>query len=60
MILINYTNHKDIKIVENEKEYNDFMKVLSSAYNDVIENPDENVYADAVTDCYYNAVKKLL
>lgn len=50
----------DIKIVENEKEYNDFMKVLSSAYNDVIENPDENVYADAVTECYYNAVKNTL
>lgn len=50
----------DIKIVENEKEYNDFMKVLSSAYNDVIENADENVYADAVTECYYNAVKNTL
>ena len=50
----------DIKIVENEKEYNDFMKVLSSAYNDVIENPNENVYADAVTECYYNAVKNTM
>lgn len=50
----------DIKIVENEKEYNDFMKVLSSAYNDVIENADENVYADAVTECYYKAVKNTL
>lgn len=51
---------KNIKIVENEKEYNDFMKVLSSAYNDVIENADENVYADAVTECYYNAVKNTI
>ena len=50
----------NIKIVENEKEYNDFMKVLSSAYNDVIENADENVYADAVTECYYNAVKNTM
>lgn len=49
-----------IKIIENEKEYNDFMKVLSSAYNDVIENTDENVYADAVTECYYNAVKNTM
>lgn len=46
-----------VKIVENEKEYNDFMKVLSSAYNDNIENAKENVYADAVTKCYYDAVK---
>lgn len=50
----------DIKIVENEKEYNDFMKVLSSAYNDRIENADENVYEDAVTECYYNAVKNTI
>ena len=49
-----------IKIIENEKEYNDFMKVLFSAYNDVIENADENVYADAVTECYYNAVKNTM
>lgn len=49
-----------IKIIENEKEYNDFMKVLSSAYNDAIENADENVYADAVTQCYYNAVKNTM
>lgn len=49
-----------IKVIENEKEYNDFMKVLSSAYNDVIENADENVYADAVTECYYNAVKNTM
>ena len=50
----------NIKIVENEKEYNDFMKVLSSAYNDVVENADENVYANAVTQCYYNAVKNTM
>lgn len=55
---ININTH--IKIIENEKEYNDFMEVLSSAYNDVIENADENVYADAVTECYYNAVKNTL
>ena len=36
------------------------MKVLSSAYNDVIENADENVYADAVTECFYNAVKNTI
>ena len=52
--------NKQIKIIENEKEYNDFMKVLSSAYNDSIENANENVYADAVTDCYYNAIKNTL
>ena len=45
------------KIVETENEYNDFMKVLSSAYNDNIENASENVYADAVTKCYYDAIK---
>lgn len=50
----------NIKIVENEKEYNDFMNVLSSAYNDSIENPEENVYADAVTECYYEAVKNTM
>ena len=48
----------NIKIVENEKEYNDYMKVIASAYNDNIENPEENVYADAITDCYYKAIKK--
>lgn len=50
----------NIKIVENEKEYNDFMNVLSSAYNDSIENPEENVYAEAVTKCYYDAVKNTM
>lgn len=50
----------DIKIVENEKEYNDYMKVLSSAYNDSIENGDENVYADAITECYYEAIKNTI
>lgn len=50
----------DIKVVENEKEYNDFIKVLSSAYNDIIENAEENVYANAVTECYYNAVKNTI
>ena len=50
----------NIKIVENEVEYDDFMKVLSSAYNDNIENPDENVYAGAVTECYYKAVKNTI
>lgn len=57
-IKININTH--IKIIENKKEYNDFMKVLSSAYNDVIENADENVYADAVTECYYNAIKNTM
>ena len=47
----------NIKVVENESEYNDFMKVLASAYNDSIENLSDNVYADAVTKCYYDAVK---
>ena len=47
----------NIKVVENESEYNDFMKVLASAYNDSIENLSENVYADAVTKCYYDAVR---
>ena len=50
----------NIKIVENETEYNDYMKVLASAYNDTLENSDENVYADAVTDCYYKAVKNTI
>lgn len=50
----------NIKVVENEKEYNDFMKVLASAYNDTLENSEENVYADAVTDCYYTAVKNTI
>ena len=47
----------NIKVVETESEYNDFMKVLASAYNDNIENSNENVYADAVTQCYYDAVR---
>ena len=50
----------NIKIVENATEYNDYMKVLASAYNDTLENSDENVYADAVTDCYYKAVKNTI
>lgn len=55
---ININTH--IKIIENINEYNDFIKVLSSAYNDAIENADENVYADAVTECYYNAIKNMM
>lgn len=50
----------DIKIVDNEKEYNDYMKVLASAYNDSTENPDENVYADSITECYYKAIKNTI
>ena len=50
----------NIKVVENEKEYNDYMKVLASAYNDTKENPEENVYADAITDCYYKAIKNTI
>lgn len=50
----------DIKIVENEKEYNDYMKVLASAYNDSIENGDENVYADSITEHYYEAIKNTI
>lgn len=60
MILGNYKNvdnNINIKVVKTENEYNDFMKVLSSAYNDSIENVEENVYADIVTECYYEAVK---
>ena len=57
-------NYKDIditlniKVVETESEYNDYMKVLSSAYNDNIENGDENVYAGAINKNYYDAIKK--
>lgn len=50
----------NIKTIENKQEYDDFMKVLVSAYNDTIESADENVYADAVTDCYYNAIKNTI
>lgn len=60
MILSDYKNidiKLNIKVVETENEYNDFMKVLSSAYNDNVENPDENVYEGAVTKCYYDAIK---
>ena len=60
MILTDYKNidiNIRIKVVETESEYNDFMQVLASAYNDNIENSNENVYADAVTKCYYDAVK---
>ncbi|MBO4245532.1 MAG: GNAT family N-acetyltransferase [Bacilli bacterium] len=60
MILDNFLKidiNINVKVVETEQEYNDFMKVLSSAYNDNFENEDENVYADAVTKCYYDAVK---
>ena len=60
MILNDYKNidiKLNIKVVETENEYNDFMKVLSSAYNDSVENPDENVYEGAVTKCYYDAIK---
>ena len=47
-----------IKVVETQEEYEDYMKVLASAYNDNIENIDENVYADAINECYYEAIKK--
>ena len=60
MILDNYKDvdiNIDIKVVKTNDQYNDFMKVLSSAYNDNIENSDENVYEGAVTKCYYDAVK---
>lgn len=50
----------DIRIVKNEKEYNDYMKVLASAYNDSIENPEENVYADCITEGYYKAIKNTI
>ena len=50
----------NIKVVENEKEYNDFMKVLESAYNDTVENATDNVYANVVTECYYNAIKNTI
>ena len=48
----------EVKVVETVKEYNDFMKVLSSAYNDNIESSSENVYAGVVSKCYYDAIKK--
>ena len=60
MILDNYKDvdiNIDIKVVKTNDQYNDFMKVLSSAYNDNIENSDENVYEGAVTKCYYDAIK---
>jgi len=60
MILTDYKDiniNMKIKIVEDEKEYNDYMKVLSSAYNDSTEDSNENVYADSITKCYYDAVK---
>lgn len=50
----------DIKVVENQEEYKDFMRVISSAYNDSVENPDENVYADCITECYYHAIKNTI
>ena len=60
MILSNYKNidiNLKIKVVETDDEYKDFMKVLSSAYNDNIENASENIYANIVTKCYYDAIK---
>ena len=50
----------EIKIIGSEKEYNDFMMVLSSAYNDSVENKEENFYEGAVTKCYYDAVKRTI
>lgn len=47
----------EIKEVETEAEYNDFMDVLTSAFNGSEENPDENVYAGDITDCYFGAIK---
>lgn len=61
MVLDNYKDvdiNLNIKVVETESEYNDYMKVLSSAYNDNIENPEENVYSDAITKDYYTSIKK--
>ena len=47
----------NIKIVKDEKDYNDFMKVLSSAHNDKIENNVESLYSDVITENYYKAIK---
>ncbi len=47
----------DIRIVKNEKDYNDFMKVLSSAHNDKIENDEESLYSGVITENYYKAIK---
>ena len=61
MLLTDYNDIKcDIKItvVQTKESYNDFMKVLSSAYNDNIESSSENVYAGVVSKCYYDAIKK--
>ena len=63
MVLDNYKDTNisiDIKIVEKEAEYNDFMTVLSSAYNDSVESEEENVYAGAVTKSYYDAIKNTI
>jgi GNAT superfamily N-acetyltransferase len=60
MILNNYKDidiNIKVKVVETDEEYNDFMKVLASAYNDSVENSNENVYEGAVTKCYYDAIK---
>lgn len=60
MILDNYKDadiNINIKVVKNELDYNDYMYSLASAYNDNIENPSENVYADSITKEYYTAIK---
>lgn len=63
MYLENVKTYKldlNIKIVENENEYNDFMEVLASAHNDIIENPDENIYANTINENYYNIIKNTM
>ena len=60
MILDDYKSvdiNLSIKEIENDNEYEDYMEVLSSAYNDKVESKEENVYADAVTSHYYDAIK---
>lgn len=61
MILKNANKYEisaDIKIVETEKEYNDFMQVLESAFGG--EKTEENSYAGSITDCYYRAIKNTI
>ena len=61
MLLNNYKSidiNIDIRVVKNRKEYKDFMKVLSSVYNDNIESKEENVYANVINKTYYKAIRE--
>lgn len=62
MVFVGSNNHveiiDDIEKVDTNKQYNDFMEVMESAYSGEITK--DNPYAGSITNEYYEAIKKSL